>query len=124
MVVDRHAGVVVRDVGHNGVQKQPRVVVRQECGCLAFDECIETTLVEDVVVCIRVLVEGGILERSAGLHRVARALVLLYIIDDGKFLGALFLGDVSEDSQGLPNGSEGHTGGSAYSQSNSHHSTA
>ena len=70
LYVDRRR--VVGDVGHGRVEQQTRVSWGEEVRGLALDEGIEAALIKDVVVCIAVLIECGV------------------VIDDAKFLGRLF----------------------------------
>lgn len=60
-----HAMVAVGYVGHYGVQQKPRIVVHEKRGRLALDESIEASVIENEVVLVRVLIEGGVLGESA-----------------------------------------------------------
>ena len=56
-----HAMVTVGYLGHYGIQQKPGIVGHEKSRCLAFDESIEAPFIENEVVLIRVLIEGGIL---------------------------------------------------------------
>ena len=65
-------GWVVSDVCYGGVEEKTRVVRSEEGRSFAADECIEAPLIEDIIVCLAVLVEGGV------------------VVDDAEFLGRFF----------------------------------
>jgi len=60
-VIDCNAFIAVGDVGDDGVEHQSRVILFQERIRFADDKGVEAPRVEDIVVLLRVLVEGCIL---------------------------------------------------------------
>ena len=53
--------VTVGYVGHYGVQQKPRIVSHKKCRRLALDESIEAPFIENKVILVRILIEGGVL---------------------------------------------------------------
>lgn len=89
LVVDGNAFVTVGDVRDYCIEQQSGVVRFEERRSLALDELIESPLIEDKIVRLRVLVKSRVLQK------VSKAFTSFwhcaYVVDDGKFLRALFL---------------------------------
>ena len=63
-----YPNIRVGDLRDNGVEHQSRIVLLQERMCFADDKGVEAPRVKDVVVLLRVLIEGCILSQPSAFY--------------------------------------------------------
>ena len=61
LIVYRHTGIAIADIGHDSVEEKPCIIRREESRCSSLDKGIEATGIENVVIGVRVLIECRIL---------------------------------------------------------------